>query len=433
MHKIFVIILLSLQGMLMAAQIDTIQFKDKQVPLIFEYNEKLPIFNLQLVFTNSGYIQDKNLSGLTNITAKMLNEGTKEDGAVGFARKLESKAISLHASSGFETFVIEISSLNEQYIDSLLLLNSLLKDPNINEDSLEKVKTLLISKLQQKENDYDYVAKKQLMKMLFKDTPLENGSNGDIESISAITLQDVQKRLKNLFNIDNLIIVAGGKINKSDFLIDITKTLKLFNSYGKNNLESFTINENTNEEKIIKDTKQAYIYFGAPFDFSYNNPDNYKAKVASFILGGSGFGSRLMEEIRVKNGLAYSAYAHINTQKSHSYFSGYLQTKIENEEKAKQLVVKTIKDFIQKGASQEELNAAKNFLKGSEPLRVETFSQRLSRSFNLFYKGLEQDYPQKDLQMIENLSLEDLNKFIKQHSEISNLTFSIVTNNKKEK
>jgi predicted Zn-dependent peptidase len=432
MHKNFVIILLLLQGILMGTEIDTIKFKGKEVPLIFEYNDKLPIFNLQFVFTNSGYIKDNNLSGITNITAKILNEGTQSDGAVEFARKLESKAISIHSTNGFETFVIEVSSLNEQYIDALLLLNQLLKDPNLTNDSLEKVKTLLYSKLQQKENDFDYVAKKNLMKHFFKDTPLENGSSGTLESIEAITLHDVQKQLTELFNLDNLIIVAGGQIKKTDFLIDITKTLKIFDSFEDADAKKITINNTPKEDILYKDTEQAYIYFASPFNLEYNGRDNYKSKVASFILGGSGFGSRLMEEIRVKNGLAYSAYGYITTQKTHSYFTGYLQTKIENEEKAKELVVKTIEEFVKNGVSQEELDAAKNFLKGSEPLRVETFSQRLGRSFNLYYKGFKQDYPQKELELIDSLSVEDLNKFIKEHNEILNLTFSIVTQEKEK-
>ena len=120
------------------------------------------------------------------------------------------------------------------------------------------------------------------------------------------------------------------------------------------------------------------------------------AKVASFILGGSGFGSRLMEEIRVKRGLAYSAYGHIAINQSHSYFSGYLQTKTNNAKEAKNLVVSIVDEFVQNGVTEEELEAAKNFLSGSEPLRVETLSQRLSRSFHLYYKGLDQDYSKKN-------------------------------------
>ncbi|MDY3201414.1 MAG: insulinase family protein, partial [Arcobacter sp.] len=69
---------------------------------------------------------------------------------------------------------------------------------------------------------------------------------------------------------------------------------------------------------------------------------------------------------------------------------------------------------------------AKNFLTGSEPLRSETLSQRLNRAFTLYYRGLEQAYPKKELDKIQNLELDDLNNYIKSHNEINNLTFSIV-------
>ena len=133
-----------------------------------------------------------------------------------------------------------------------------------------------------------------------------------------------------------------------------------------------------------------------------------------------------MEEIRVKRGLAYSAYGSISVNKSYSYFNGHLQTKNETANEAKQLVSQLVEQFVNNGVTQEELNAAKNFLTGSEPLRTETLSQRLNRTFTLYYRGLESDYSQKELEKIQNLKLEDLNEYIKSHNEINNLTFSIV-------
>ena len=91
------------------------------------------------------------------------------------------------------------------------------------------------------------------------------------------------------------------------------------------------------------------------------------------------------------------------------------------------MVIKTINDFVEHGATKEELASAKKFLSGSEPLRTETFSQRLGLAFNLFYKDLPQDNPKKELDLIQNLSIEDLNSFIKSHKEILGLSFSIVT------
>ena len=135
-----------------------------------------------------------------------------------------------------------------------------------------------------------------------------------------------------------------------------------------------------------------------------------------------------MEEIRVKRGLAYSAYGFISINKSYSNFNGYLQTKLESTDEAKDLVSQIVSDFVKEGVTQKELDSAKKFLSGSEPLRTETLSQRLNRAFMLYYKGLEQSYPESELKQIDNLTLDKINSYIKSHNEINNLSFSIVRN-----
>ncbi len=422
----FLFILAILQGSLMGAEIKHIDVKGVQIPVIFEEQKSLPILNLQLVFQNSGYIQDGNKSGLVNLSSKLLNEGTKELGSTKFAELLDENAITINTSNGFETFVIELSSLKEESNKAISLLNDLLKSPNYSEDTLSKLKTLMVGSLKRKENDFDYVSQNQLKSILFKNTALENPSSGTIESISKIQLKDIEKFVKKTVNLNNLIIVAGGDFELKEFekLVNpLLNTLEIGEKVEANKV----VFESKNEEKtLLKDTQQAYIYFGSSFNIDSKDEENYKAKVASFILGGSGFGSRLMEEIRVKRGLAYSAYGSISINKSHTYFNGYLQTKNESADEAKKLVSQIVADFVKNGVTEDELKAAKNFLTGSEPLRSETLSQRLNRAFTLYYRGLEQDYSKKELEKIQNLKLKDLNDYIKSHNEINNLTFSIV-------
>lgn len=431
--RIYFLILILLQGIALSATIKDINHKGINIPIVYEKYNSLPIFNLQLVFKNSGYITDNEKHGLTNLTAKLLNEGTKTDGSVKFARKLESKAISIHSENGFETFVIEISCLKSEYKKALKLLESLLADPNTTNKTLEKLKIMQVSRLKQKENDFDYMASKELKSLIFKDTPLAHPSSGNIDSINSITKKDIQTHIKKLLNINNLIVVVGGDIEFNDFEKKIPSILnKLSTKKPKiSNDNIYTVTKSTNTKVLEKDTQQAYIYFGSPFDMKYNSQDAYKSKVASFILGGSGFGSRLMEEIRVKRGLAYSAYGNIINHKSRTYFTGHLQAKLENMEEAKKLVNELVNEFISNGVTKDELEAAKKFILGSEPLRTETFSQRQGRAFNLYYKGFSQDYPTKELELINNLELDDLNDFIKQHNELSNLSFAIVTNTTK--
>ena len=410
----------------MSATIKHIDIKGVQIPVIFEEQKTLPILNLQLVFQNSGYIQDKNKSGLVSLSSKLLNEGTKELGASKFAEKLEENAISLTTSNGFETFVIELSNLKEQSKKGIELLTSLLKSPNYTQDTLNKLKTMQTGSLKRKENDFDYVANNQLKSVLFKGTTLENSAAGTIESISKIELKDIENFISQTVCLENLIIVAGGDFELKEFEKLVKPLLETLNVGKKAQLEEVNFISKKEEKVLIKDTQQAYIYFGSSFNINSKDEENYKAKVASFILGGSGFGSRLMEEIRVKRGLAYSAYGSISINKSHSYFNGYLQTKNETADEAKKLVGEIIEDFVKNGVTNDELSAAKNFLTGSEPLRSETLSQRLNRAFTLYYRGLEPNYSQKELEKIQNLELTDLNNYIKSHNEINNLTFSIV-------
>ena len=422
----FLLITAILQGNLMSATIKHIDIKGVQIPVIFEEQKSLPILNLQLVFQNSGYIQDNNKSGLANLSSKLLNEGTKELGATKFAEILDENAITLTASNGFETFVVELSNLKEQSKMGIELLTTLLKSPNFTQNSLDKLKTMQTGSLKRKENDFDYVSNNQLKSILFKGTALENPSSGTIESISKIELKDIENFIHQTVCLENLIIVAGGDFELKEFEELIKPLLESLNIGKKIELKKVELVSKKEEKTLIKDTKQAYIYFGSSFNIDSKDEENYKAKVASFILGGSGFGSRLMEEIRVKRGLSYSAYGSISINKSHSYFNGYLQTKNESADEAKKLVKEIIQDFIEKGVTQEELTAAKNFLTGSEPLRSETLSQRLNIAFTLYYRGLEPDYSKKELEKIQSLELTDLNKYIKSHDEINNLTFSIV-------
>lgn len=424
--KKYLFALVILQGSLMSATIKHIETNGIMVPVVFEKQKSLPILNLQLVFTNSGYIQDKKQSGLASLSSELLNEGTKKLGSTQFAQELEENAISLHTSNGFETFVIELSNLKDVSSKSIDLLTRLIKSPNYSDDTLAKLKTLKIGALKRKENDFDYTAKNLLKAELFKGTSLENPSSGTIESIDKIQLKDIKTFINDTVNLNNLIVVAGGDFDYKEFKVLIQPVLDALKPGKKREFEEISFVSKKSEETLLKETEQAYIYFGSSYNVTASDKDRYIAKVASFILGGSGFGSRLMEEIRVKRGLAYSAYGSVSINKSHSFFSGYLQTKNETAKEAQGLVSQIIQDFVKKGVTKNELKAAKNFLTGSEPLRNEVLSQRLNKAFTLFYRGLDQDYPAKELELIQNLKLDDLNKFIKSHEEINNLTFAIV-------
>jgi len=419
-----------MQGTLMAADLSQLKIKNTEVPFIFEEDKNLPIVSMQLIFKNSGSLSDTK-DGLTQISAALLNEGTKKEGAVGFATKLENRAITLSTHAGKETFVIEVGSLKEEFPYAIERLKELLSDPNYSEETLGKIKTQTIGALKRRESDFDYISNLELKKMLFPNTPLAKPSSGTVKSVEAIKLADIQKNVNEHLGLSNAIVVMGGDVSQKEAATFATTALSLLSEVSTEEIATMKpIGKKQVKEKIVK-SKQAYVYFGAPLNVTYDSKERHLAQVASFILGSSGFGSRMMEEIRVKKGLAYSAYSRFNINKTHSYFSGYLQTKVETGKEAVDAVKEVITTFLDKGVTEEELSSAQQFLLGSEPLRNETLSQRLGKAFQDFYTNKPLGSSLENLKKIEGIKLEELNAFISKHKEIAELSFSVVTGKEK--
>lgn len=403
--------------------VDSIRINDVEVPLIFEKSANLPVGNVQLMFI--GGSADAKTPGLAALSARILNQGTKTLGNVEFAKRLDNKAISIQAGAGLQLLSFEISYLKEFSNDAFELFAMLLKDPNFTQDAFDKSKSLMLNKLAQKEDDFDEIAEENLKKILFKGTPVAVPLSGDVQSVKSITLSDVKDFLARNLVLSRLIIVAGGDMDKQEFTSKLSSTLSILPiGEGKDRLR-FKTSSDVDSITIKKPTKQAFIYFGAPFDVS-DASKNYIARVMSFILGGSGFGSRMMEEVRVKRGLAYSASMGISVGGSVDYASGHLQTKLESKDEAIAVVREVVADFIKNGATEAELQAAKAFLLGSEPLGEETLSQRLNTAFSNYFRGLPLDNRKRELKAIQALTLEELNAYITAHKEILQLSFSIV-------
>jgi predicted Zn-dependent peptidase len=428
MTKIIVLIIM-IQGILMSATLNPIKIDNVEVPFIFEEDKNLPIISMQLIFKNSGSLTDSK-DGLVKLASKLLNEGTKKDGSSGFSTRLESKAIGLSAHAGAETFVIELGSLKSEFSEGIELLKELLKDPNYSEETLKKIKTQTIGSLKRKESDFDYISSLKMKSMVFPNTPLAKSSLGTVDSVNSIAVTDIKKHISEHLGLENAIVVMGGDIGIAEaFKLAGAVLLELSHVKSDDIKPMKAVGLEQIKESIVK-SEQAYVYFGAPLAVAYDSEERHLSQVASFILGSSGFGSRLMEEIRVKKGLVYSVYSRFNINKSHSYFSGYLQTKIESGDEAVKAVKDVVQLFLDKGVTEEELSSAKQFLLGSEPLRNETLSQRLGRAFQEYYTERPLGSATENLKKIEAMTLDELNGFIKKHKEIAELSFSVVTGKK---
>ncbi|MDR2152731.1 MAG: insulinase family protein [Helicobacteraceae bacterium] len=420
----FYAVLFLLQGLALAMNIEYI----KGAPLLYEEDCKLPIVSLQIVFLGSGSITDGDNRGAAYLTSALLNQGTKKLGSVAFARALEEKAIALDFRAQKESFSIYLSSLKGQFGEGVDRLVDLIKDPNLTPDALNKIKIAAQGEFGSLEANFDYVAERGLNETLFKNSPLSQPVMGTWKSVEKIGLKEIESHIKTALVKERVVLLFGGDLSAKEARQWGEKILNALPSGEKAAIGFYETSSEGQTNEVKRDTRQAYIYFGAPFNMRFDDDEGYKATAASFILGASGFGSRLMEEIRVKRGLAYGAYSYISLSLSNARFGGYLQTKLESQKEAIAVVKSVIADFVKNGATQKELDEARRFILGSEPLRNETMSQRLNRAYGDFYRGKPIGWQQEQLKKIEALKLDELNKFIAAHPEILRLSFFIVTN-----
>ncbi|ASM38136.1 MAG: pitrilysin family protein [Campylobacter sputorum] len=401
-----------------------IEIKGIKVPVIYEKDSSLPIISMQLVFRVAGGIQNNNNFGLAKFCEKIMNEGTKKDGVSEFYKKLDMRAISLYVGCGFETFSISLDLLKEHFEFGLKAIKELLSDPNLDKNTIEKLKIITSSEILNLNSDFDYLAKTELNKILYEGSILSHPDLGYEDSLNTITKDEISTFLKENLDLSNLFIVLGGDVDFEEHMLK--DMLNSLHAGIPRVLPKFETSSKEIVKQKQKDSKQAYIYFGSPYNV--NIDEYYLANVATFILGSSGFGSRLMEEIRVKRGLAYSAYARNSLNLSHKQIWGYLQTKNESKDEALSVVKKEFDEFVKNGVSKKELDMAKKFLLGSEPLRKETLSKRLSVAQSEYYLGQKEGFFDENLKKIANLKLKDLNDYISSHDEITKLSFSIISN-----
>ncbi|HEC1794524.1 TPA: insulinase family protein [Campylobacter lari] len=401
-----------------------LDFNNTKIDIIYEYENELPVVFFKLIFKNSGKIAEKHNSGCASMLARLLNEGSDDE----FFKSLEYRAIELYAKASFEHFQISIKCLKEHFDFALEKLQELFLNVRFDEKILQRLKTLALGELASLNTDYDYQAKRLLNKNVFKDEIFASGLDGTKESIEKISLKELQDFMSENLVLDNALFVFGGDIKEDEVRIKVEKICQILKRNTPNQNKSYKLVDENIEVSEQKSTEQAYIYFCSPFNIQINDEKMYLAKLALFILGQGGFGSRLMEEVRVKRGLAYSAYAMLDVNLNYSRVFGYLQTKNESSNKAKTLVKEVFENFVQNGVNEKEFQLAKQFLVGSMPLRYESLAKRLDIMLNEYLHGLKLGNLKEEMQKIKNTTLDELNDFIKAHSEITKVSFASIEN-----
>lgn len=371
---------------------------------------ELPMLDIRLSFA-AGSAYDGDKLGVAGITTSMLNKGAAGLNADQIAETFESVGAKYSSEAALDTVSISLRTLtlDEQLNTALDNWLKLIEKPEFPEADFMRLKKQALIGLQAEKQDPGSIANKAFYKNLYPNHPYGRPQNGTEETINAMTIADIKAFFKRYFVNKNGQIILVGSIDKAQAVVIAERITKALTSADRGDGEKAAAIPEVKpltEAKTIRipyPSSQAHIFIGQPGN-KRGDKDYYSLYLGNHELGGSGFTSRLMKEIRVKRGLSYSVYSYFIPMKEHGPFMLGLQTKLSQVDEAIKVAREVLETFQKEGPSEENLKASKLNISGGFPLRTASNSDILGYIDMIAMYGLPLDYLDTFSQIINDTS-----------------------------
>ena len=402
--------------------------------LLIVEKHNLPVVRVTVGIKAGSIVESEEKAGIANLTAELLTAGTKKRTASQISEETEFAGASLSASGGNDYATMALSVLKKDLDLGFDLLSDTILNPLFPDDELNKKRERIKGSLRAQEENPEFVASKEFKKAVFGIHPYGRLVQGSPEALDRIKRDDLVNFHSTFYAPNNAIMSVVG-----DVTLEEVKNLlqKYFSEWHPSPIPQgegarVKVTHVFSGQKIItidKNLTQANIILGH-MGISRDNPDYYAVSVMNYILGGGGFESRLMQNIREGKGLAYDIHSFFDANKYGGLFEVGLQTKNESANTAIEEILKEIKKIRSKSISDAELSDAKSFLTGSFPMRLET-SQRIANFLvAVEYYGLGMDYIDKYPSYINSVTKEDVLRVAKKYLDSENFTLVVVADQK---
>jgi zinc protease len=397
------------------------------VILLHAERKALPIITVVVAIKGGSTHESQEKAGLSNLTADLLKEGTATRSASDISEAIEFVGGSLHASGGSDFVTVTLSVLKKDIDLGLSLLSDIILNPAFSAEEIERRKNILKNSIIRQNEEPGIVASKAFFKEVFGSHPYGWPVIGTLDSLDAITREDIIAFHKSTYTPNNAIVTVVGDIDN--------KTVKrLFNNYFSDwkqkamQMPSLPVPESFDglrAVKIQRNITQANIILGH-LGIKRSNPDYFAVSVMNYILGGGGFSSRLMDIIRDNKGLSYDIYSAFSSLQYSGNFRISLQTKNRSAGTAIDIILTELERIKTYPVLDKELNDAKSYLTGSFPLRIDSNSKMARYLTAVEYYGLGLDYAATYKKRIDAISKDDVLRVAKKYLNTKNYVLVLV-------
>ena len=270
----------------------------------------IPFVSLELRFRGGASLDEPGKRGATNLMVGLLEEGAGDLDARDFAEATESLAARFSYDVGDDAVSVSASFLTETMDESLGLLRQSLVAPRFDDDAIERVRAQVVSGIRSDARDPDALVGETFNAMVFGDHPYSTPYEGTLDSVAALTREDLLTAHDNALARDRVYISAAGDIDADTLATVIDTLLADLPETGAPLPEDVSVETRAGVTVVDFETPQSVAQFGHR-GLEFDHPDFLTAFVLNTILGGGGFEARLMEEVREKRGLTYGVYSYL--------------------------------------------------------------------------------------------------------------------------
>ena len=376
----------------------------------FVQDATVPLVAMEYSFGGGATQDPADKSGVGNMVANLLDEGSGDLDSNTFHERLDRRAIELSFTSTRDYFRGSLRMLKDNTDEAFDLLRMSLTSPHFESSDVERVRAQILSGLRRDTSNPSALASRKFLEIAFGDHPYGRQANGTLESVPKIDIADMKDYVRRVLAKDTLRIAVVGDVDPATLGKLLDQTFGALPSKADLTPVPDVVAAKPPQRAFIPlDVPQTVVTFGGP-GIKRNDPDFMAGYVVNHILGGGTLSSRLYHEVREKRGLAYSVYQSLLWMDHSAIFIGNTGTRADRASETVDAINEEIRRMAENGPTQQELDEAKSYLKGSQMLALDTSSKLASALLQYQLDKLPIDYIEKRNAIVDAVTLDDAKK-----------------------
>ncbi len=402
--------------------------------LLLSEKHDIPMVTVNMAIKAGSTAETEDKPGLASITASLLMQGTSKRPADQISSEIDFIGGSLSVSGGDDFASASLRVLKKDIRTGLDLLSDVLMNPVFDQKEIDRKVKEILAEIQRQKEEPGIVAGEAFTKAVFGRHAYGRTSDDVAAYLPKLTRQDIVNFYSARYSPNSMIIAVVGDVDEKEIIALLQEYFKGWKRSDQPLPASIppSVIEKTVVRKIDKNITQANIDMGN-IGISRENPDYYAVMIMNYILGGGGFSSRLMDNIRDNKGLAYDVHSVFMAQKEPGAFSVSIRTKNESANEVIAETLKEIRRIQAEPVSDKELADSKAYLTGSFPLKMDTYAKIAGMLTSIEIYNLGLDYPQKYSAMINAVTREDIKRVAQKYLHPDSLVIVVVANLEKAK